>query len=69
MMVEFDNSARDCALRLITLALDEDLRDRGDLTSRALIDPDARGTVQIVARRAGVLSGLPVVELVFGAGQ
>jgi nicotinate-nucleotide pyrophosphorylase (carboxylating) len=67
MTVEFDNSARDCALRLITLALQEDLRDRGDLTSRALIDPEARGTVQIVARRAGVVSGLPVAQMVFAA--
>jgi nicotinate-nucleotide pyrophosphorylase (carboxylating) len=67
MTVEFDNAARDCALRLITLALEEDLRDRGDLTSRALIDPDAHGAVQIVARRAGVLSGLPVAEMVLWA--
>jgi nicotinate-nucleotide pyrophosphorylase (carboxylating) len=67
MTVEFDNAARDCALRLITLALEEDLRDRGDLTSRALIDPEAHGTVQIVARRAGVLSGLPVAGMVFAA--
>jgi nicotinate-nucleotide pyrophosphorylase (carboxylating) len=65
MTIPFDDSARDCALRLIQLALEEDLRDAGDLTSRALIDPDAHGAVQIVARRAGVLSGLPVAELVF----
>jgi nicotinate-nucleotide pyrophosphorylase (carboxylating) len=67
MTVEFDNAARDCALRLITLALEEDLRERGDLTSRALISPEARGTVQLVARREGVLSGLPVAALVFAS--
>ena len=67
MTVEFDNPARDCAARLIALALEEDLRGGADLTSTALIDPGARGTVQIVARRAGVLAGLPVAEMVFQA--
>ncbi len=67
MTVQFDPAARDGALRLITLALQEDLRDRGDLTSCALIDPELRGTVQIVTRRPGVLSGLPVAAMVFEA--
>lgn len=53
------------AERLIQLALQEDLGERGDLTSQVLIPPEARGCVQIVARRAGVVAGLPVVKLVF----
>lgn len=67
MTIPFDAPARDCAARLISLALQEDLHDRGDLTSQALIGPDARGTVRIVARREGVLAGLPVAEMVFAA--
>jgi nicotinate-nucleotide pyrophosphorylase (carboxylating) len=50
---------------LIELALAEDLGPTGDLTSNSLIDADANGTVQIVARQTGVLAGLPLVERVF----
>jgi nicotinate-nucleotide pyrophosphorylase (carboxylating) len=67
MTVDFDPDARDCAARLIPLALQEDLHNEGDLTSQALIDPAALGSVQIVARREGTLSGLPVAEMVFAA--
>lgn len=61
----FDITERTAALRLIELALEEDLAERGDITTSALIQPDERGTVQIVARQAGVLAGLPVARLVF----
>lgn len=67
MTIDFDPDARDCAARLIPLALQEDLHNLGDLTSQALIDPDALGSVQVVARRAGILSGLPVADMVFAA--
>jgi nicotinate-nucleotide pyrophosphorylase (carboxylating) len=50
---------------LIALALDEDLDRAGDITTRAFLDPEERGTVQIVARQPGVLAGLPVAERVF----
>lgn len=50
---------------LIRLALAEDLADVGDVTSRTLIAPDARGTVRVVARKPGVIAGLPIVEMVF----
>ena len=50
---------------LIALALEEDLRDIGDLTSSALIPRDLQGVVQIVARRRGILSGGPIAERVF----
>lgn len=51
--------------RLIRLALEEDLGTSGDITSTTLIPADAQGAVQIAARRAGVLAGLPLVALVF----
>lgn len=49
---------------LVELALAEDTDRRGDRTSLALIDPEAEGTAAFVARRAGVVAGLPAVELV-----
>ncbi len=51
-----------CAETLISLALEEDLRDVGDLTALATIPSDARGSARFVARTPGVVSGLPVVE-------
>ena len=50
---------------LMALALEEDLRDVGDLTSAALIPPDLQGIVQIVARRAGILAGGGIAQRVF----
>ncbi|MBV9122727.1 MAG: carboxylating nicotinate-nucleotide diphosphorylase, partial [Planctomycetes bacterium] len=35
-----------------------------DITSRAIIPPDLQGRAMLVARQAGVVAGLPVVELV-----
>ncbi|MCX2726282.1 carboxylating nicotinate-nucleotide diphosphorylase [Thermomicrobium sp. 4228-Ro] len=37
----------------------------GDVTTQAIVSPDVRGQAEIVAREAGVLCGLPLVELVF----
>lgn len=50
--------------RLVELALAEDVGPAGDRTSLALIDPEADATAAFVARRAGVVAGLPAVELV-----
>lgn len=47
------------------MALAEDLDGSADLTSTALIAPDAQGQVNIVARVAGVVAGLPIVDMVF----
>jgi nicotinate-nucleotide pyrophosphorylase (carboxylating) len=52
-----------CA-RLVELALAEDLADRGDITSNAFIPETLTGKAAFVARTAGVLAGLPAVELV-----
>jgi nicotinate-nucleotide pyrophosphorylase (carboxylating) len=45
------------------LAAREDLGRTGDLTSRAIIPADRRGKAAFVARRPGVLAGLPFAGL------
>lgn len=59
----FSLEEEQAAQRLIELALAEDLGTRGDLTSRALLPPDAQGRAVLVARGPGVLAGLPLVDL------
>ncbi|HTN03300.1 MAG TPA: carboxylating nicotinate-nucleotide diphosphorylase [Planctomycetaceae bacterium] len=55
----------DAAQVLIELALVEDLNGGQDLTCSALIEPDERAAVQVVARRHGVLAGEPLGRMVF----
>ncbi len=50
---------------LLRGALAEDLGRAGDLTSQAVLEPDAGACGRIVARAAGVVAGLPLVEEVF----
>jgi len=52
---------------IIAMALEEDLRDRGDLTSQATIPSSQRAEVRIVAREAGILSGVVLVDRVYRA--
>lgn len=54
-----------CADELIEVALEEDLADGSDVTTELLIPPEAVGGVQIVSRRAGVLCGMEIAEMVF----
>jgi nicotinate-nucleotide pyrophosphorylase (carboxylating) len=58
----FGTPERDNAAALIALALAEDLGLTGDLTAQATIPADALGAARFVARAAGVVAGLPVVE-------
>ena len=51
---------------IIQLALAEDI-GRGDLTTEAIVSPDAQATAIIEQKAPGVLCGLPVVEAVFSA--
>ncbi|MEM9105790.1 MAG: carboxylating nicotinate-nucleotide diphosphorylase [Pseudomonadota bacterium] len=51
--------------RLVHRALDEDLGRAGDITSQAIINPDAEARVVIVSRQDGVIAGLPFVESAF----
>src|SRR5438067_2425019 len=49
--------------RLVQLAFEEDLGGQGDITSRAVIPPDLQGKAAFVARAAGVVAGMPAVEV------
>ena len=49
----------------VKAALDEDLGRAGDITSAATIPAEARATAAFVARKPGVVSGLPIVECTF----
>jgi nicotinate-nucleotide pyrophosphorylase (carboxylating) len=59
---QFGPAERRCADVLIGLALEEDLAQVGDITSSATIPGDLQGNARFVARAAGVLAGLMVVE-------
>jgi len=50
---------------IVRAALEEDLGDRGDVTTDALVDAAASGRARIVARETLVVAGLPVAEMVF----
>ena len=64
-VLAFDPLARTNAEILIALAIDEDLGpDRRDLTAEAAIPKNGRGSARFVARKPGVVSGLPVLEMV-----
>lgn len=56
---------RAAAQTLIELAIAEDLAGADDLTCAALIQPDERASVQVVARADGVLAGSPIGRMVF----
>jgi nicotinate-nucleotide pyrophosphorylase (carboxylating) len=49
----------------VTRALNEDLGRAGDITSIATGPEDTRGRAIVVARKAGVISGLPLVAAAF----
>jgi nicotinate-nucleotide pyrophosphorylase (carboxylating) len=51
--------------RLLRVALEEDLGRAGDLTTEAVVPPDARASGTIGARRAGVLAGVDVAAHAF----
>lgn len=51
--------------RLIELALDEDLGAAGDVTSNALVPPDAMGSGELLAKEQLVLAGLEAFARVF----
>jgi nicotinate-nucleotide pyrophosphorylase (carboxylating) len=50
---------------ILRAALLEDVGRRGDLTTDAIVDADRRATAHIVARRGGVVAGLPFAFLAF----
>ncbi len=60
----FNPAEATAAAALIELALAEDLNSVGDITSEAMLPAEMTGEVNIVSREAGVLSGLPIGEIV-----
>lgn len=50
--------------KLVEYSLSEDIGS-GDLTSDSIVPADAVSTGYIVAKEAGVIAGLPIVEMVF----
>ena len=50
---------------IVRRALEEDLGRAGDLTTDAVVPPDARASGRIVARQAGIVAGLDVAATAF----
>ena len=50
---------------LVRAALIEDLGRAGDITTNAIVPPEARATGYLMARRGGCLAGLPVAAATF----
>lgn len=50
--------------RLIDLARDEDLGEQGDVTSAACLSPATPGRASVIARAAGVISGLAAFPVI-----
>lgn len=56
----------DSVLRpFIRTALEEDLGDKGDITTNAVIPVDRQGKVNFTARQSGVIAGLDLARLAF----
>jgi len=60
----FDKPEARQAQQLISLALDEDLGTVGDITSQSTIPESAVSVGRFVARRDGVICGLPIVGII-----
>ena len=65
--LQLSPEACESADQIIRMALQEDLQDRGDLTSLATVPSEATAAVNIVAREEGRLSGAILVEQVYRA--
>lgn len=63
-MSEWTAIEEEAARQLVRRALEEDLNQLGDITSEALIPLDWQGQGCFIARRAGVISGEAVAEMV-----
>ena len=60
-----DEDFRRICMEAVRKALDEDLQSSGDITSRALVPPDARGRGRVILREEGVVAGLPLASMAF----
>src|SRR5688572_8765048 len=61
--MDFNDAERNDCKRLLLWGLEEDLGRAGDVTSKAVIPADAKGAAVVVARKAGVVAGLPALPL------
>ena len=61
----FDQDSTSSAITLARMSLNEDLRDVGDVTCLSTIPADLQATVRLVSRESGVVSGLPLIPIVF----
>jgi nicotinate-nucleotide pyrophosphorylase (carboxylating) len=52
---------------ILQLAIQEDLGAEGDCTTNALVDENAIGGASVMARRSGVVAGLPFVAMTLAA--
>lgn len=62
--IGFGTAEKLAAEQLIRLALQEDLGPDGDVTSKAVIPENYTGQANYVARQAGIIAGLPLIQLV-----
>lgn len=60
----WDTTTEDDCRQLIRLAVREDLARAYDWTTVALVGPETAGQADVVARRGGVIAGLPAAQLV-----
>jgi len=52
--------------KIVARALEEDV-GLGDVTTLAVVPPDQEARAEVIARRSGVVAGLPVMEIVFSS--
>ena len=65
--VEWDAAAEEDCLRLVRLAVAEDLERQQDWTTVALVPMEATGRAVMAARRAGIVAGLPAARVAAAA--
>src|SRR5947209_7419131 len=61
--IEWDAAAEEECRRLVRLAVAEDLERQQDWTTVALVPVEATGSAAMVARRGGVVAGLPAARM------
>ena len=61
--ISWNEELRSDSLELFQRALKEDLGTAGDVTTAAIVPPDAMGAAAVVARQAGIIAGMPCAAL------
>lgn len=62
--VAWDDDVADACRALVRLAVREDLAEQGDVTTAGLVTGERSGRADVVVRAAGVVAGLPTIEIV-----